>query len=83
MTVSKPSRYDLSFALSGARYRSETIEAVYDGLLAAGIDFVVFMPDATLDGTRKIFLTDLATVPLLIINDLGMRKLPHPAAEDL
>jgi DNA replication protein DnaC len=39
--------------------------------------------DATLDGTRKIYLADLAAVPLLIIDDLGMRKLPHPAAEDL
>src|SRR5213594_4545074 len=39
--------------------------------------------DATLDGTRKAFLADLATVPLLIIDDLGMRKLPHTAAEDL
>ena len=39
--------------------------------------------DATLNGTRKVFLTDLATVPLLIIDDLGMRKLPHTAAEDL
>jgi DNA replication protein DnaC len=39
--------------------------------------------DATIDGTRKAFLTDLATVPLLIVDDLGMRKLPHTAAEDL
>jgi DNA replication protein DnaC len=39
--------------------------------------------DATLDGTRKEYLADLATVPLLIIADLGMRKLPHTAAEDL
>lgn len=39
--------------------------------------------DATLDGTRKIFLANVATVPLLIIDDLGMRKLPHTAAEDL
>jgi DNA replication protein DnaC len=39
--------------------------------------------DATLDGTRKSFFVDLATVPLLIIDDLGMRKLPHTAAEDL
>src|SRR5581483_573600 len=28
-------------------------------------------------------LAELATVPLLIIDDLGMRKLPHTAAEDL
>ena len=39
--------------------------------------------DATLDGTRKAFLADLAAVPLLIVDDLGMRKLPHTAAEDL
>jgi len=39
--------------------------------------------DATLDGTHKVLIADLATVPLLIIDDLGMRKLPHTAAEDL
>jgi len=39
--------------------------------------------DATLEGTRKEYLADLAAVPLLIIDDLGMRKLPHTAAEDL
>ena len=39
--------------------------------------------DATLDGTRKDYLAELAAVPLLIIDDLGMRKLPHTAAEDL
>jgi DNA replication protein DnaC len=39
--------------------------------------------EATLDGTRKDLLADLTTVPLLIIDDLGMRKLPHTAAEDL
>jgi DNA replication protein DnaC len=39
--------------------------------------------DASLDGTRKQYLADLAAVPLLIIDDLGMRKLPHTAAEDL
>jgi len=41
------------------------------------------LADATLAGTRKVLLTELATVPLLIIDDLGMRKLPHTAAEDL
>ena len=39
--------------------------------------------DATIDGTRKQYLTDLATVLLLSIDDLGMRKLPHTAAEEL
>jgi len=41
------------------------------------------LADATLDGTRKDFFGELTTVPLLIIDDLGMRKLPHTAAEDL
>jgi len=41
------------------------------------------LADATLDGTRKIYLAELAAVPLLIVDDLGMRKLPHTAAEDL
>src|SRR5258705_3874203 len=39
--------------------------------------------EATIDGTRKAYLPDLAAVPLLIVDDLGMRKLPHTAAEDL
>src|SRR5688572_16745223 len=41
------------------------------------------LADATLAGTRKDYLTELATVPLLVVDDLGMRKLPHTAAEDL
>ena len=41
------------------------------------------LAEATLTGTRKDYLTELATVPLLIIDDLGMRKLAHTAAEDL
>jgi DNA replication protein DnaC len=41
------------------------------------------LTDATLADTRKAYLTELASVPLLIIDDLGMRKLPHTAAEDL
>ncbi len=39
--------------------------------------------DATLDDRRKKHMLDLQAVPLLIIDDLGMRKLPPTAAEDL
>jgi DNA replication protein DnaC len=35
------------------------------------------------EGTRKHFMESAATVPLLIIDDFGMRKLPLTAAEDL
>jgi DNA replication protein DnaC len=41
------------------------------------------LAEATVDGTRRDTMTALATVPLLIIDDLGMRKLPATAAEDL
>ena len=41
------------------------------------------LTDATLAGTRRDLLAELATVSLLIVDDLGMRKLPHTAAEDL
>ena len=41
------------------------------------------LSEATLEGTRKEVVEWLATVPLLIIDDLGMRKLPQPAAEEL
>ena len=41
------------------------------------------LADATLERRRKELMADLATVPLLVIDDLGMRKLPTTAAEDL
>jgi DNA replication protein DnaC len=41
------------------------------------------LADATLDGRRKEFFAELSVVPLLIIDELGMRKLPSTAAEDL
>jgi DNA replication protein DnaC len=39
--------------------------------------------DAVVDGTRKQYMAELTAVPLLIIDDFGMRKLPLTAAEDL
>lgn len=41
------------------------------------------LADATLDHTRKEYMERVTTVPLLIVDDLGMRKLPITAAEDL
>jgi DNA replication protein DnaC len=41
------------------------------------------LADATLDGRRKEHFAELEAVPLLIIDDLGMRKLPATAGEDL
>jgi hypothetical protein len=41
------------------------------------------LAEATLDGTRKEQMEFVVTVPLLIVDDLGMRKLPLTAAEEL
>lgn len=41
------------------------------------------LAESNLDGTRKEYLQQIERVPLLIIDDLGMRKLPASAAEDL
>jgi len=40
------------------------------------------LADATIEGTRKNYLADMERTSLLIIDDLGMRKLPGTAAED-
>ena len=41
------------------------------------------LAEAVIEGTRREFMESLTTVPLLIIDDFGMRKLPLTAAEDL
>ena len=41
------------------------------------------LAEAVVDGTRQEFMDSLTTVPLLIVDDFGMRKLPLTAAEDL
>ena len=41
------------------------------------------LSEAAIEGTRKPLVDFLATVPLLILDDLGMRKLPQTAAEEL
>ena len=41
------------------------------------------LAEATLEGTRKQHMELLTSVPLLILDDMGMRKLPLTAAEEL
>ena len=41
------------------------------------------LADAQLAGTRKDYLAHVTTIPLLILDDLAMRKLPQTGAEDL
>lgn len=41
------------------------------------------LAEALAEGIRKDYMESVSTVPLLIIDDFGMRKLPLTAAEDL
>jgi DNA replication protein DnaC len=41
------------------------------------------LAEAVVDGARKQYVEAISTVPLLILDDFGMRKLPQTAAEDL
>ena len=63
----------------GLATREQGYRVIYRETHALLDDFA----EATIDGTRKAFMEGFATVPLLIIDDLGMRKLPPTAAEEL
>jgi len=52
-------------------------------LLGYGCLRVVRVVSSCCSGERKELMETFTTVPLLIIDDLGMRKLPINAAEDL
>ncbi len=41
------------------------------------------LAEAVAEDRRRDYVESISTVPLLIIDDFGMRKLPHTAAEDL
>ena len=55
----------------------------YRALYREAHTFLKELAEATLAETRKDYLAELTLVPLLIIEDLAMRKLPHTAAEHL
>ena len=60
-----------------------TIQARLPCHLRETYTFLKGLAEATLAGTRKTYLAELTRVPLLIMDDLGMRKLLHTAAEGL
>ena len=41
------------------------------------------LAEAVVEDRRRDYVESVSTVPLMIIDDFGMRKLPHTAAEDL
>jgi DNA replication protein DnaC len=63
--------------------KSHLVQAIGLALYREAHVLIEELMDATLDERRKKYMSELASVPLLVIDDLGMRKLPTHAAEDL
>src|SRR3989454_910245 len=84
-------REDALFLGPGGTGKSHLAQAIGQAAILQGYRVLyrethVLLDDlavAVVDGTRKEFMESLTTVPLLIIDDFGMRKLPLTAAEDL
>jgi len=62
---------------------SNAIQQGYRVLYREAHTLLEELAEAAIEGTRKQLVDFLATVPLLILDDLGMRKLPQTAAEEL
>ena len=84
-------RHDALFLGPGGTGKSHLAQAIGQAAILQGYRVLYRethvlleeLAEAVVDGTRKQYLESLATVPLLIIDDFGMRKLPLTAAEDL
>jgi len=60
-----------------------TIQAGYTALYRSAFDLAQDLAEAEATGTRPELIRKLTRVDLLVIEDLGMRRLPPTAAEDL
>ena len=84
-------REDALFLGPGGTGKSHLAQAIAQAVILQGYRVLYRETHVLLDelaesvaeGTRKEYMESVATVPLLIIDDFGMRKLPHTAAEDL
>jgi len=59
------------------------IQAGYTALYRSIFDLVQDMAEAEATGTRKELIAQLCRVDLLVMEDMGMKRLPPSAAEDL
>lgn len=59
------------------------IQAGYTALYRSAVDLVQDLAEAQATGTRRELIGRLCKVDLLVIEDLGMHRLPSTAAEDL
>ena len=59
------------------------IQAGYTALYRSAFDLAQDLAEAEATGSRRQLVSQLCKVDLLVIDDLGMRRLPPTAAEDL
>ena len=59
------------------------IQAGYTALYRSAFDLAQDMAEAEATGTRRDLVDNLCKVDLLVLEDLGMKRLPPTAAEDL
>jgi DNA replication protein DnaC len=84
-------REDALFLGPGGTGKSHLAQAIGQAAIQQGYRVLYWethilleeLAEAVIDGTRKQYMESITTVPLLIIDDFGMRKLPQTAAEDL
>lgn len=84
-------RHDALFLGPGGTGKSHLAQAIGQAAILQGYRVLYRethilleeLAEAVIDGTRKQYVEAISTVPLLIIDDFGMRKLPQTAAEDL
>ena len=84
-------REDVLFLCPPGTGKSHLAQAIGRAVIQQGVKVIYReahmlleeLADATLDGNRKEHVEFLSSIPLLIIDDLGMKKLPATADEDL
>jgi len=84
-------REDALFVGPGGTGKSHLAQAIGQAVILQGYKVMYRethilldeLSDAVAEGRRKEYMESVSTVPFLIIDDFGMRKLPHTAAEDM
>lgn len=84
-------REDVLFVGPGGTGKSHLAQAIGQAVILQGYKVLYRethvlldeLGDAVAEGRRKEYMESVGTVPFLIIDDFGMRKLPHTAAEDM
>jgi DNA replication protein DnaC len=84
-------REDILFIGPGGTGKSHLAQAIGQAVILQGYKVLYReahvlldeLGEAVAEGRRKEYMEDIAGVPFLIMDDFGMRKLPHTAAEDL